>query len=170
MVLVAKSYRALTYYLCLFSGFLFLVVTCLVVFNALGRRTGYISITWASTVSEYILLMATTLAAPWILHKKGHIFITFIYDGLTKPARRVLEKLIYLLCIVLCLGFFAFAFEGMLDAIYNDVSDIRAINIPGWVLYAMFLPGFAFMTIEFIIFLVGRDSMFHSSDQIEVGL
>lgn len=167
--LIAKLYRKLTYFLCWLSGLLFLFVTFLVVINAVGRHTGYIDLRWASTISEYILLAATTLAAPWILHKKGHVFISFIYDALPDRPRFILEKSIYVLCIILCIGFFFFALEGMLHDINRGVVDIRAIDIPGWVLYSMFLPGFAFMTIEFFVYLLGYDSMYNV-DKHEVGL
>lgn len=157
---IDRAYYKFLYVACVFASALLVFATVLIVINVVGRFAGLFYIIWAPAMIAYIMLFATMLAAPWVLHKKGHVFMVIVHDALPRVVQVVMERLVYLLSLVVCWGVAALAARAGVEAFVAGSIDIRAIDIPGWVLYAPLVFGFGLMGIEFIVYLLGRDSLY----------
>lgn len=167
---IADYYERVLHVLCVLAGAALALIVVMVIINVIGRSTHLFSLNWVPAISEYLLQFATMLAAPWILHRKGHIFMTVAHDALPALLSKVLEKLVYLLCLTLCWGVAGLAALATAEQYTSGAIDMRSIDIPGWVLYASLIPGFGLMGIEFLIFLLGGESMLRTDEARQQGI
>ena len=115
---------------------------------------------WTSQVSEFVLLYATTLAAPWLLREKGHVFITTFLDLLPGGIRRVINKGVYAAGALICLLIFVVSVEVLLTA---QGMEIRTFAAPRWTVFVTMPPCFLLLTVEFLRYLVGRGSLYEGA-------
>lgn len=81
----------------LFGGMALLVCA-----DVLMRNLGLGSITWSVEATEYILMIATFVAAPWLLYLGDHIRVDVVVRALSAPARRRIGLASDLACFVVC--------------------------------------------------------------------
>jgi TRAP-type C4-dicarboxylate transport system permease small subunit len=107
------------------------------------------------------------LAAPWLARNKAHVFIDAITQLLPAAVQQVLAKLVYLTCVVFSLVVFYYSLRLVIDAIADDQIDVRAVDVPLWVLLAPIPLCFLLVAIEFLRFLLGFDSMYGSRTDVK---
>jgi C4-dicarboxylate transporter, DctQ subunit len=110
-----------------------------------------------SALVEYTLLFSTMAGAPWLVRRHGHIAITSFVEMLPPGMRRAIGQLVLIVSAatlaLLCWRAGAVGF----DMVERGSMDIRSVNIPSWVLYAMLSAGFGLMATEFLrLFLRGE--------------
>jgi C4-dicarboxylate transporter DctQ subunit len=131
-----------------------------VIFDVTVRTLRFGSTSWVAPMTEYALLYTVTLASPWLIRKRGHIVIESLVEFLPHAVRRLTERLVCLLCLLMCLVLlYYFAASGLEAYLWNE-KDIRAITIPRWLMYLPFTVMFALSAVEFGRFLIGRDDFF----------
>src|SRR5699024_8619671 len=99
-------------------------------------------------------------AAPAVLRRKGHIFLTIIYQYLPNTGQAVLARLVYLVGLVVSLIVTYFAVTIAVQKYVAHAVDIRSIDLPGWILFATLAFGFGLMAVEFVRYLFAAESMF----------
>lgn len=165
MKIICSLYRKLLDGCLLLSGLTLIVIVALVVSNIIGRATGWYYLQSSVALSEYGLQIATMLAAPAVLRRKGHIFLTIIYQYLPRQAQAVLEQLVYLVGLAICVIVTYFAATATVRKYLEHAVDIRSVDLPGWILFATLAFGFGLMAVEFLLYLLGTRSMFDTSER-----
>ena len=136
-----------------------------VVYQVAVRTLDLASAYWTSATTEYALLYAVTLAAPWLVRTKTHVLIESLVGTFTPGGQRAVEIFVCLLCIGMCLALcYYFAAMGF-EAWRWGEKDIRSITVPQWVLYVPFPMMFLLSAIEFGRYLIGRDRLISGRGQ-----
>lgn len=144
-------------------GVMILVVIADVAFRNLGLRP----LSWAISVSEYILLYSAFLPMPWLVHKKGHVFVEFLRNAFPPAGRRVLEKLVYLTCVILCLYLGGYALSSFLGAVSSGDYETRSFDMPKWGVFLPMVVAFFLSALEWLRYLMGYDTLYNL-DPLEV--
>lgn len=84
------------------AALLFGGMALLVCADVVMRNVGLRSIAWSVEATEYILMVATFVASPWLLYLGDHIRVDIIARGLSAPIRRRLELATNLVCFAIC--------------------------------------------------------------------
>jgi TRAP-type C4-dicarboxylate transport system permease small subunit len=124
------------------------------------RAAGLRPPAFTSAAVEYILLYFTLLAAPFLVRRKGHVYVDAVASRLPGRARWPVEKLAYLVCIATCLVFSYIGLGLTVDAIRSGGFEERSIDVPLWINYAPMAPAFLLVALEFGRYLVGIDTMY----------
>ena len=165
MVRVRQGYAALIGGLaglaCALLGLVFLAI----VYDVLVRTLGFQPPYWVSALTEYALLFMTMLAAPWLVRRKAHVFVTSLLTVLPQSVRRLAGKLVYAGCIAICLAIGYYAASMGLEAFRLGEFDVRSIDMPRWLLFASLPLGFGLCAVEFARFLAGFDDMYADADR-----
>lgn len=146
---------------CVFlAGVLIAIGILLVIVDVTMRATGFKPPGFTVAFVEYILLYFVLLAAPYLVREKGHVFTDMAVGSLPAAIRRIVEKLVYVLCMTVSL---VFAYMGALlfeEGWRFGFVDERSVDIPYWALYVLFPLCFTMIAIEFARYLLGPDSMY----------
>lgn len=146
------------------AGVIPLFVLVAVVLGVITRNAGLEPLAWTQAYAELSLLYCTMLAAPWLVRTKGHVFIESFVSNLPELPRRIVEKLVYVLCIVVSLIVFYFSLRKVITYLGNGEFEARSVDIPFWVVFSPLPPAFLLIAIEFARYLFGRESMYRSSE------
>ena len=160
MKALVKTYDAVIVGLATIAGAMVAAVFVAIVWDVSLRTIGLQPPLWTSALTEYALLYMTMLAAPWLVRVKGHVFVESLAMMLPIGVRRLVEKAVYLITILLCVVLAYFALDQGLEIAARGDEDIRSIVLPKWALYAPLPVGFGLSEIEFLRFLIGNDSMY----------
>ena len=159
MAAVAAAYRRLLETLAVVAGVILAAIAVAIVVDVLVRNLGLQPPAHTLTLTEYGLLYATMLGAPWLLREKGHVYIELLTAAVSPRARFWLTRVVYALCVLTCAVIFWFALEVTIAHYQRDVIDVRSFDMPRWLLTASMPLSFGLMTIEFARYLIGLDSM-----------
>ncbi len=132
-----------------------------VVADVVLRNLNYRPIAWGVSATEYGLLYAAFLPMPWLVRIKGHVFVEFLRRALPAGGRVVLEKLVYALCIGLCLYLTYFAFASALEALNTGAYETKTFDMPKWLIFLPIAIGFFLSALEWLRYLVGHDSLYN---------
>ena len=157
---IARAYDKLILGLAVLAGLLLAAIVLVVATDVVLRTLGFQPPAMTTAFGEYSLLFATMLASPWLVRERGHIVIESLVLIIPGGARRWIERLVFVLCIALCVTLAWVAFDMGLESFRRGDIDIRAIDMPKWILLASMSIGFAVMAIEFLRLLVTRGSLF----------
>ena len=160
MALFRRFYDALIFGFAGLSGISILLIFMLVIYDVTVRTLGFKPPALTSATVEYLLLYFTLFAAPYLVRKKGHVYIDALTARLTGKPRWTIEKFCYLLSIVTCLLFAYIGLDLLLEAIEDGLFDERSVDMPMWSLYAPIPIGFFLTACEFGRCLIGIDRFY----------
>lgn len=147
------------------------VLICLmiiiVVADVAVRNLGLRPLAWGVSASEYILLYAAFLPMPWLVRIKGHVFVEFLRNALPPSGRLVLEKLVYLGCVLLCVYLGIIALTSFVEAIGSGDYETRSFDMPKWAVFLPIMIGFWMSALEWMRYLLGQDTLYNI-DPLEV--
>ena len=157
---IVAAYNALIIGLKNLSGVVIFAAFALIVVDVFVRLVGLSPSTYTIGIVEYGLLWFTMLAAPWLVRRKGHVFIDALTQLMPGAYRRRLGKLAYAICITSSLIFFYFSFVLFVEAAISGELEIRGEDMPLWSLLLPIPFCFLLVAIEFTRYLIGRDDMY----------
>jgi TRAP-type C4-dicarboxylate transport system permease small subunit len=157
---VFRAYDGLVNAMRVLAGIVIFVVFVLIVSDVLIRLAGFQPWIYSLIVVEYSLLWFAMLAAPYLVRAKGHVFIDAVTAMLSADARRIVEKIAYIICICSSVVFAWYSGALLVEAITDNLIDVRAEEIPLWLLLAPMPWCFVLVTVEFLRYLIGVDSMY----------
>ena len=167
MKAIAKAHHHLLTALAAVAGAMLVAIVAAIVYDVSLRTIGLRPPIWTSAASEYALLYITTLAAPWLLRHRGHVYIATFVSALPLAPRRIVEKAVYLVGAVVCL---IIAYVSFDVAWRSEGLDIRNFEMPRWLVFVTMLAAFALLTVEFLRYLLGAPSMYQRSAGSDQGL
>ena len=167
MAIIGRLYDGLINALAVLATVLIVIAIGLVIMNVGSRAMGYGSFHVTIAAVEYILLYFTMFSAPYLLHNRGHVMVDMAVKNLTGLPRRALETAIYLIGMTVCAIFAVVSVQIIREAVQRGYFDERSVDVPYWLLYAIYPLCFGLLTIEFARYLVTSRSLFAANDQRE---
>jgi TRAP-type C4-dicarboxylate transport system permease small subunit len=155
--MLVRFYDRMITGLAITGGISLVIITIAIIIDVVLRNTGFRPSQSTSALVEYVMLYSTMVAAPWLVRKNGHVAITSFAERLPDAVRLAAGRTILVLCIIM-LGLLSWRSGAVgLQMLATGSVDMRSINIPSWVLYAMLSGGFGLMTVEFLRMLLRGD-------------
>lgn len=156
---LTRLYDALVIGFAIFGAGCLAVSTVLIVVDVVLRNLGMGTVQASSALVEYAMLAATAGGSPWLVRRKGHVAVDSLIDQLPRPAYRAIVAGGTVLAAGVS-GFLGWRAALLaLDAIDRGAVDIRSINLPGWLAYALLSAGLLLCAAEFVRLLVKRDAL-----------
>ena len=155
-----SAYDKVIVALAVIGGAIIAAIFLLIVTDVSIRTLGFSPPAFTIAVVEYALLFFTMCSAPYLVRRKGHVFIEAFVSILPVPVRRVLEKIVYLVCFVATLAFAVISVGLLMEALESGELDVRGVDIPMWLLFVPLPPGFLLVSTEFLRYLLGVDTMY----------
>lgn len=149
------------------AGVLIAISIAMVITDVVMRATGHKPPGFTVAFVEYILLYFTLLCAPYLVREKGHVCVDVLVRALSGVRRASIEKLVYLLCVVVSLVFAVMGWSIFAEAIRFGYVDERSVDIPYWTLYFLFPISFGLIAIEFARYLFGAGSYYEQRQPID---
>ena len=107
-------------------------------------------LTWVTEISEYILLYATFLGAPWVLKKDAHVKVDIVLARLGFKTQKMLNMATSMIGIVVCLVLVWFGTQTALDLYQRGIPVIKSLSVPKFLLVGIIPLGCLFMAVQFI--------------------
>jgi len=128
------------------SALAFGAVAFFIAYEVTVRWLGFRPPVWPVAVSEFTMLYATVLAAPWVMRQGSHIQVNSLAAVLPAPVRAALGRGLSFLGMAVCLVVAWYALRVTLTA---QGLEIRSFEMPKWLVYAPLPVGFLLLAIEF---------------------
>lgn len=165
MKTIASAYNRLIMGLAVLSGAAVVLAFVMIVVDVTIRTAGLRPPGYTIAVVEYSLLYITMFAAPYLVRRKGHVYIDALSSRLPPRVQWAVNKLAYAISIVASLVFAWYAVQLLREAIVTGRLEERGVDMPLWILYLPIPIGFALVAVELARYLVGIDSMY--SDRLQ---
>ena len=160
MTLITNAYNRLIFGLAVIGGVLLAVIFVGIICDVTIRTLGFNSLQWYSAVAEYSLFFCTMFGAPYLVRHKGHVVVESLRLAMPPKLRKIIEKIVYIACILLSLLFVYYGALETIEAIKTGEQDLRSVDMPKWLLMAPFPIGFSLVAIEFSRYLLGFDTYY----------
>lgn len=138
------------------SGILIFFMTVTVSADVIFRNLKWTNLPWVVEVSEYILFIATFLAAPWVMHKDGHTRVDLVIRMLPVPAGKVTRTIADCVALAVCLFLLYYGGRTAIEAFLLNTQIFKQLVIPEWWLYSVIPVSGTLLAIEFLIRILGR--------------
>lgn len=145
--------------LALLSKIIVGLIVCLVAADVVARNLSR-SLVWSVSLVEYLMVYMTFLAMPALVRAKAHVCADFIRMSLPPAAQAVIEKLVYVLCLALCIYLAVVTTRVFVEAWQTGSYDVRTFDMPRWLIFLPMVIGLWLSSIEFLRYLAGRDSIY----------
>jgi len=115
---------------------------------------------WSVSLTEYLLVYITFLPMPALVRGKGHVCADFIRTAMPAALQRVVEVAVYVLCLGICVYLGWIAVGSAVSTLRSGAYDVRTFDMPRWLIYAPMVLGLWLSALEFLRYLLGRDSIY----------
>jgi len=127
------------------------VTALAITLDVVARNVGLGTVPWILEVSEYVLPLATFLAAPWLLYRNQHVRLDVLLARL--PWLNAVGNLIGL---AVCGVLVVYGVRTILNSQAQGSMVLKSVVFPEWWLYAPVPLCFALLSLEFLRRLAGR--------------
>lgn len=151
MTALALWYGRLLSGCALLAGLLFGGMALWVSYDVLARYFLARPTSWALDLSEYAMLWAVFLAAPWVLRQGAHVCIDIFVERLGAPARRWMAVATALIGAFVCA---ILAWQGILECrdLYARGLDFgREWKVHQWQVYLAIPVGASLLAVECLV-------------------
>jgi TRAP-type transport system small permease protein len=131
------------------GALLFAAMALLVCADVLMRNLGMGNISWGVEMTEYMLMVATFMAAPWLLYLNDHIRVDIVVRGVPAPVARMLELVTDLFGFVVCA---VLAWQSVVvaqDAAAQGGMVFKVLIFPEWWLNVPMAFSCTLLAVEF---------------------
>ena len=133
----------------------------LIVYITVFRSLGWTYASYAFVLIEYGFVYTLFLGSPWLIRRRGHVYIEMLTAALSGRWREALSRLIVMICAAVCLIWAWYsghlAYEDFVNVTYDELRG--QYDIKRWVITIAFPIGFFLMGIEFLRFAFVREPM-----------
>jgi TRAP-type C4-dicarboxylate transport system permease small subunit len=134
----------------LLAALMFALMALLVCTDIALRNLTSFSLPWTVEASEYLLMTATMLAAPWLLYCGDHIRIDLALQLMPPHWRGLFERGLSLLGASICAVLSWYSLEVTLDTARQGGLVFKVLVFPQWWLNLPMIAGFVLLTVEFV--------------------
>ncbi|HLS85041.1 MAG TPA: TRAP transporter small permease, partial [Burkholderiales bacterium] len=127
------------------------VTALAVTLDVVARNVGLGSLPWILEVSEYVLPLATFLAAPWLLYRNEHIRLDVLLGSL--PWLRYVVDLVGL---AVCGVLVVYGVRTIQNSLAQGSMVFKSVVFPEWWLFVPVPICFGLLAIEFVRRLATR--------------
>lgn len=131
------------------SALLFGAMGLLVCADVLIRNLGFGSIQASVEITEYMLMIATFIAAPWLLYIGDHIRIDILVRAVATPVRKALEILTDIIGLSVSLLLVWHGLRVAIDSSAQGGLVFQVLVFPEWWLNLPLLFGTSLLSVEF---------------------
>jgi TRAP-type C4-dicarboxylate transport system permease small subunit len=160
MKTIRSAYDRVVMALAWLAGAIIAATFVLIVVDVTIRSLGYAPPAFTLATIEFGLLYIAMLTAPYLVRLKTHVYIDALTSHLPDGLKRVVERIVYVICIATALTFAYFATILLAEAIQTGNYEERGIDIPLWLLYLPLPICLVSVAIEFARYLFGSDSFY----------
>jgi TRAP-type C4-dicarboxylate transport system permease small subunit len=115
---------------------------------------------YAFEAVEYGFVYVMMLGSPWLVRKRGHVYIEIVTAALPAATRRVVSRFVALLCMLACIVLARYSFDLFWDDwSTNHLDEKRSRDLERWLGTVVLPLGFGLMAVEFLRFVVARETM-----------
>ena len=132
------------------AGALVGAMTFLVGYDVLARNLGWGSVVWVMDVTEYMLPLATCLAAPWLMYQNMHIRLDVLNMVLSPRKLALIDRVASLIGAVVSIAITWYAFAVIADSRAAASIVMKTIIFPEWWVYLPVPFGFGLLAVECI--------------------
>ena len=164
--MVARGYTLALEVLATLAGLLLGAMTLAVTFDVIARNTGLGAFPWILEASEYVLPLATFLAAPWLLARNEHVRLDALLVALPRRAARVLDRFANTLGLAISLLLVVYGLRTIANSAAQGAMVVKTMVFPEWWVYAPVPLCFALLAVEFVRRLAARGTPAAGSDHM----
>jgi TRAP-type C4-dicarboxylate transport system permease small subunit len=131
-----------------------LLIAAMAVFisaDVILRNLGMTNLPWVTEVSEYILFIATFLAAPWILRQGAHVRVDIVLRGLPPKTKLGAQVLANIVGLAVCVFLVRYGFKVFADAFQLKSMIFKQLILPEWWFFALIPITGALLAAEFLL-------------------
>lgn len=146
----------------------FCAIAVLIIADVTVRYFAIGAIPWAVEVSEYLMLGATFIGAPWVMRKNGHVRMDALLMGLPERRRRVADLVINMLCLGASGVLLVYGARACINAWDEGLMAYKSLTYPEWlILLPIPVCGF-FLSLEFAARILNPELNAH--DGLQAGV
>lgn len=148
-----------TDFLALLAGLYLVWIFLAIIFQVVARSLFLYGSSHIFTFIEYGLLYITMAGAPWLVRERGHVYIELLTAAVSERVRPVFSRLVVALVVIICAVITWYGIEVTLKAFMRDEIDMRSLDMPRWMLMVSMPICFALMSLQFLRFVVGPETL-----------
>ena len=150
MASIIRTYDRLVTGLGLLGGVIFLVMALGIGLDIVARNATGGGIAWLVDVLEYAMLVATFLAAPWVLREGAHVTVDVLVAALPRRLARWLDVGASALGTIISAIIVFYSLRAAIQAYEQGSLILKTIVFPEWWPFAVVPFGMALLTVEFL--------------------
>ena len=132
------------------AGLLLIFMMFSICYEVVLRYFLFSPLTWVTEISEYILLYATFLGAPWVLKRDAHVKVDIVLARLGLKTQKTLNMATSLIGIGVCLVLVWFGTQMALDLYQRGIPVFKSLSVPKFLLVGIIPLGGLFMAVQFV--------------------
>lgn len=132
------------------SALTFGLMSLLVGFDVIFRNLNLDIIPASVEITEYMLMIATFIAAPWLLYKGGHIRVDVLVNTMPLPIQRLLAVVCNTIGFLVCAVLAQQSLLVLLDMYQQGSLVFKELIFPEWWLNLPLVTGSTLLSIEFL--------------------
>jgi C4-dicarboxylate transporter, DctQ subunit len=146
---VIRAYDRFVTGLGLAAGFLFGAMAIGITIDVSFRNLYGSGVGWMIELLEYAMLVATLMAAPWVLREGAHVTVDVVVANVRPTLRRALRLVSNALGLLICLAVLGFGWRSTAQALERGSLVYKAFVFPEWWVLALLPLGMTLLAIEF---------------------
>jgi TRAP-type C4-dicarboxylate transport system permease small subunit len=131
------------------AAFFMAAATLIVCWMVIWRMTGH-STYWEIEMAVYLIVAAVLVGSPYCLMTRGHIGVDLVSHLLSPPKRRVLERVLAVLGLLVCLYLAWKGLDLTLEAFDKGERSGSSWNPPRWPFFAMMPIGLGLTALQYV--------------------
>lgn len=148
---LGQVYMHLIPLLGLVAGGVFGLMAFFIGMDVLMRNLAGQGIGWIIELMEYGMLLATALAAPWVLREGGHVSVDIVSTQLTGRSRAWLVKASSGTGMLICATMFYYSTRATWQAFERGSMVVKTFVFPEWWINALIPLCMLMMCVEFAL-------------------
>lgn len=148
---LARAYGRLLEACGLLAGGAFGLLAVLITLDVGLRNLGIGHLGWLLETSEYVLYLATFIAAPWVLHLGAHVRVDLLLTAVPARLGVALELLADTIGALVAAILLYYGLDAALKAQAGGWMIIKELVLPEWPLLAVIPASMALLALEFLL-------------------
>lgn len=146
---LSRAYDRLVVGLGLAAGFIFAGMAIGISIDVLLRNLFGSGVGWLIELLEYAMLVATLIAAPWVLREGAHVTVDVVVASVPPRVGHAMRLLSAAMGLLICLTVMGFGWKSSAAALERGSLIYKTFVFPEWWVLALLPVAMALLAIEF---------------------